>query len=40
TGTLSSLQNLEKDLSFTDQFFVEKPNEEESGKTNAETEVL
>ncbi|GJU61288.1 retrovirus-related pol polyprotein from transposon TNT 1-94 [Tanacetum coccineum] len=39
TGTLSSLQNLEKDLSFTDQFFVEKPHEEESGKTNAETEV-
>ncbi|GJT15643.1 retrovirus-related pol polyprotein from transposon TNT 1-94 [Tanacetum coccineum] len=39
TGTLSSLQNLEKDLSFTDQFFVEKPQEEEPGKTNAETEV-
>ncbi|GJX61198.1 hypothetical protein Tco_0294098 [Tanacetum coccineum] len=39
TGTLSSLQNLEKDLSFTDQFFMEKPHEEESGKTNAETEV-
>ncbi|GJY40118.1 hypothetical protein Tco_0427388 [Tanacetum coccineum] len=39
TGTLSSLQNLEKDLSFTDQFFIEKPHEEESGKTNAETEV-
>ncbi|GJW16240.1 hypothetical protein Tco_0020373 [Tanacetum coccineum] len=39
TGTLSSLQNLEKDLSFTDQFFVEKPHEEESRKTNAETEV-
>ncbi|GJY26735.1 retrovirus-related pol polyprotein from transposon TNT 1-94 [Tanacetum coccineum] len=27
TGTLSSLQNLEKELSFTDQFFVEKPQE-------------
>ncbi|GKF41180.1 hypothetical protein Tco_0124522, partial [Tanacetum coccineum] len=39
TGTLSSLQNLEKDLSFTDQIFMEKPHEEESGKTNAETEV-
>ncbi|GJW55382.1 retrovirus-related pol polyprotein from transposon TNT 1-94 [Tanacetum coccineum] len=39
TGTLSSLQNLEKDLNFTNQFFVEKPHEEESGKTNAETEV-
>ncbi|GJQ95327.1 hypothetical protein Tco_0006466 [Tanacetum coccineum] len=39
TGTLSSLQNLDKDLSFTDQFFMEKPHEDESGKTNAETEV-
>ncbi|GJY41142.1 retrovirus-related pol polyprotein from transposon TNT 1-94, partial [Tanacetum coccineum] len=39
TGTLSSLQNLEKDLSFTDQFFVEKPQEEEPWKTNAEAEV-
>ncbi|GJY09587.1 hypothetical protein Tco_0377772 [Tanacetum coccineum] len=39
TGTLSSLQNLDKDLSFTDQFFIEKPHEEESGKTNAKTEV-
>ncbi|GJU32775.1 hypothetical protein Tco_1176364 [Tanacetum coccineum] len=38
-GTLSSLQHLEKDLSFTDQFFIGKPHEEESGKTNAETEV-
>ncbi|GKE16241.1 hypothetical protein Tco_1423818, partial [Tanacetum coccineum] len=28
TETLSSLQNLDKDLSFTDQFFVEKPQEE------------
>ncbi|GJT00431.1 hypothetical protein Tco_0821600 [Tanacetum coccineum] len=35
TRTLSSLQHLEKDLSFTDQFFMEKPHEEESGKTNA-----
>ncbi|GJW97596.1 retrovirus-related pol polyprotein from transposon TNT 1-94 [Tanacetum coccineum] len=39
TGTLSSLQNLKKDLSFTNQFFMEKPHEEESGKTNAKTEV-
>ncbi|GKD48066.1 E-beta-farnesene synthase [Tanacetum coccineum] len=39
TGTLSSLQNLEKDISFTDQFFVEKPQEEETGKTNVEAEV-
>ncbi|GKB81877.1 hypothetical protein Tco_0948772 [Tanacetum coccineum] len=39
SGTLSSLQNLEKDLSFTDQFFVEKPQEEEPGKINAEAEV-
>ncbi|GKE00535.1 retrovirus-related pol polyprotein from transposon TNT 1-94 [Tanacetum coccineum] len=39
TGTLSSLQNLDKDLSFTDQFFMENPHEDESGKTNAETEV-
>ncbi|GJX16206.1 hypothetical protein Tco_0217038 [Tanacetum coccineum] len=39
TRTLSSLQNLDKDLSFTDQFFMEKPHEEESGKMNAKTEV-
>ncbi|GKA47026.1 retrovirus-related pol polyprotein from transposon TNT 1-94 [Tanacetum coccineum] len=39
SGTLSSLQHLEKDLSFTDQFFMEKPQEEEPGKTNAEAEV-
>ncbi|GJV91544.1 hypothetical protein Tco_1539357 [Tanacetum coccineum] len=39
TGTLSSLQNLDKDLRFTDQFFIEKPHEENSRKTNAETEV-
>ncbi|GJW11172.1 hypothetical protein Tco_1576999 [Tanacetum coccineum] len=38
-GTLSSLQNLDKDLSFTDQFFVKKPQKEEPGKTNAEEEV-
>ncbi|GJZ87505.1 retrovirus-related pol polyprotein from transposon TNT 1-94 [Tanacetum coccineum] len=39
TGTLSSLQNLDKDLRFIDQFFVEKPHEKESRKINAETEV-
>nr|GFB87109.1 hypothetical protein [Tanacetum cinerariifolium] len=39
TKTLSSLQNLEKELSFIDQFFVEKKQEEEPGKTNAEAEV-
>ncbi|GJZ17279.1 hypothetical protein Tco_0553402 [Tanacetum coccineum] len=38
-GTMSSLQNLEKDLSFTDQFFIKKPQEEEPGKTNVEAEV-
>ncbi|GJR35354.1 retrovirus-related pol polyprotein from transposon TNT 1-94 [Tanacetum coccineum] len=39
TRTLSSLQKLDKDLSFTDQFFVENLHEENSRKTNAETEV-
>ncbi|GKF04146.1 hypothetical protein Tco_0034814, partial [Tanacetum coccineum] len=39
TRTFSSLQNLDKDLSFTDQFFVEKQQEEEPGKTNVEAEV-
>nr|GFA22144.1 hypothetical protein [Tanacetum cinerariifolium] len=39
TGTLSSLQNLEKELSFTDQFFIEKHQEEEPGKTNTKAEV-
>nr|GEW23668.1 hypothetical protein [Tanacetum cinerariifolium] len=38
TGTLSSLQNLEKELSFTDQFFVEKQQKEEPRKTNDEAE--
>nr|GEZ01202.1 hypothetical protein [Tanacetum cinerariifolium] len=38
TGTLSSLQNLKKELSFTDQFFVEKQQEEEPRKTNDEAE--
>ncbi|GJZ24736.1 hypothetical protein Tco_0562195 [Tanacetum coccineum] len=39
TRTLSSLQNLDKDLSFTDQFFMKKTHEEELGKTNVEVEV-
>nr|GEU57931.1 retrovirus-related Pol polyprotein from transposon TNT 1-94 [Tanacetum cinerariifolium] len=39
TRTLSSLQNLGKELSFTDQFFVKKQQEEEPGKTNAGAEV-
>nr|GEY17974.1 hypothetical protein [Tanacetum cinerariifolium] len=39
TGTLSSLQNLEKELSFTDHFFVKKQQEEEPRKTNVEVEV-
>nr|GFA55560.1 hypothetical protein [Tanacetum cinerariifolium] len=39
TGTLSSLQNLDKELSFTNQFLVEKPQEEEPGKTNTESQV-
>nr|GEU74990.1 hypothetical protein [Tanacetum cinerariifolium] len=39
TGTLSSLQNLDKELSFTNQFFVEKPQEEEPEKTNTESEA-
>nr|GFD33004.1 hypothetical protein [Tanacetum cinerariifolium] len=33
------LQNLEKELSFIDQFFVEKKQEEEPGKTNAKAKV-
>nr|GEV28960.1 hypothetical protein [Tanacetum cinerariifolium] len=39
TRTMSCLQNLEKDLSFTDQFCVEKQQEEDPRKTNAEVEV-
>nr|GEV40488.1 hypothetical protein [Tanacetum cinerariifolium] len=39
TGTLSSLQNLDKELSFTNQFLVEKPHEEEPEKTNTEYKV-
>ncbi|GJS90130.1 retrovirus-related pol polyprotein from transposon TNT 1-94 [Tanacetum coccineum] len=39
TGTLSSLHNLDKELSFTNQFLIEKPQEEEPEKTNTESEV-
>ncbi|GKE10395.1 hypothetical protein Tco_1413946, partial [Tanacetum coccineum] len=38
-GTLSSLQNLNKELSFADQFLVEKSQEDEPEKTNTESEV-
>ncbi|GJS99531.1 E-beta-farnesene synthase [Tanacetum coccineum] len=38
-GTLSSLQNLDKELSFTDQFLVEKSQEDEPEKTSIEAEV-
>ncbi|GJV32388.1 hypothetical protein Tco_1392788 [Tanacetum coccineum] len=37
-GTLSSLQNLDKDLSFTNQFLAEKSQPDEPQKTNKETE--
>ncbi|GJS10210.1 hypothetical protein Tco_0367006 [Tanacetum coccineum] len=37
--TLSSLQNLDKDLSFTNQFLAEKSQPDEPEKTNNETEV-
>ncbi|GJW80756.1 retrovirus-related pol polyprotein from transposon TNT 1-94 [Tanacetum coccineum] len=39
TITLSSLQNLDKDLSFTDQLFMKKTQEEEPRKTNVKAEV-
>ncbi|GJZ36905.1 hypothetical protein Tco_0583096 [Tanacetum coccineum] len=38
-GTLSSLQNLDKELSFTNQFLAEKSQEDEPEKTNVEAEV-
>ncbi|GJT24725.1 hypothetical protein Tco_0894662 [Tanacetum coccineum] len=38
-GTLSSLQNLDKELSFTNQFLAEKSQEDEPEKTNTESEV-
>ncbi|GJW93883.1 E-beta-farnesene synthase [Tanacetum coccineum] len=37
--TLSSLQNLDKELSFTNQFLAEKSQEDEPEKTNIEAEV-
>ncbi|GJY75132.1 hypothetical protein Tco_0480248 [Tanacetum coccineum] len=38
-GTLSSLLNLDKELSFADQFLVEKSQEDKPEKTNTESEV-
>ncbi|GJR87569.1 retrovirus-related pol polyprotein from transposon TNT 1-94, partial [Tanacetum coccineum] len=38
-GTLSSLQNLDKEISFTNQFLVEKSQEDEPDKSNTEAEV-
>ncbi|GJU26117.1 hypothetical protein Tco_1164738 [Tanacetum coccineum] len=38
-GTLSSLQNLDKEFSFADQFLVEKSQEDEPEKTNTKSEV-
>ncbi|GKF93984.1 hypothetical protein Tco_0283684, partial [Tanacetum coccineum] len=38
-GTLSSLQHLDKELSFDDQFLVEKSQEDGPEKTNTESEV-
>ncbi|GJX16988.1 retrovirus-related pol polyprotein from transposon TNT 1-94 [Tanacetum coccineum] len=38
-GSMSSMKNLNKDLSFTDQFLVEKSQEDEPEKTNTEAEV-
>ncbi|GJU79536.1 hypothetical protein Tco_1281901 [Tanacetum coccineum] len=38
-GTLSSLQNLDKELSFADLFLVEKSQEDKPEKTNTESEV-
>nr|GEV40772.1 hypothetical protein [Tanacetum cinerariifolium] len=38
TRTLSSLQSLDKELSFTNKFLVEKPHEKEPEKTNTEFE--
>ncbi|GJY81877.1 hypothetical protein Tco_0494628, partial [Tanacetum coccineum] len=39
TGTLSSMQNLDKELSFTNQFLAKKSQEDEPEKTNTEVEV-
>ncbi|GJU66351.1 hypothetical protein Tco_1252610 [Tanacetum coccineum] len=39
-GTLSSMKNLNKDLSFTNQFLVEKSHEDEPEKTNTEARPI
>ncbi|GJT82960.1 hypothetical protein Tco_1057302, partial [Tanacetum coccineum] len=39
TGTLSSLQNIDKELTFTNQFLAEKSHEDEPEKTNIKAEV-
>nr|GEY92225.1 hypothetical protein [Tanacetum cinerariifolium] len=39
SGTLSSLQNLSKDIIFGDLFFSDKPSEADNDKANAETKV-
>nr|GEX83915.1 histone deacetylase 14 [Tanacetum cinerariifolium] len=39
TGTLSSLQHLAKDLSFSNLFFTDKPSEADNEKTTVETEA-
>ncbi|GJW78033.1 hypothetical protein Tco_0139715 [Tanacetum coccineum] len=38
-GTLSSMKNLDKEFNFTDQFLVEKSQEDKPEKTNTEAEV-
>ncbi|GKD76125.1 hypothetical protein Tco_1334407, partial [Tanacetum coccineum] len=38
TGTLSSLQNLDREISFTNQFLEERSREDEPNKTNTEAE--
>ncbi|GJX52755.1 hypothetical protein Tco_0281124, partial [Tanacetum coccineum] len=38
-ATLSSLQNLDKEISFTNQFLAEKSQEDELEKTNTQAEV-
>ncbi|GJU48880.1 hypothetical protein Tco_1218435 [Tanacetum coccineum] len=38
-GTMSSLQNIDKELSFTNQFLVEKSQEDEPDKSNTKVEV-
>ncbi|GJW18849.1 hypothetical protein Tco_0026285 [Tanacetum coccineum] len=39
TGTLSSLQHLAKDFSFSDQFLNDKPSEADNEKTTADTKA-